>query len=302
MSGDDARQTQTTTTSLPSNQQNNVNVLLNDALRFYNQGGREFFPGDPVADFTANQIAGQQGIVDFAGGLGSQLVGDTIAANNTFLDPNVALNPANMPGFSGVVDNFVQNQTQNLTENILPYIRSGATASGQFGGTAQGIGEALATERTADSISGGLENLYLGAYGQGLNSFNQAINRAPMLFGLGLAPGQAISGVGAQQQGQNQREIQGDVARFEFEQNEPIFMLELLRQLTGQAGTYGGTTTSETVQEAGSSPINQALGGALSLASLWNPLTSVFAGLPGAAAGGAVGGPFLPQALAAGVS
>lgn len=284
MSDNEQRQRQTTTTSLPSNQQRNVDTLLNDALRYYNTGGREFYTGDPIADFTPAQISGQQQNLDFAGGVGQQLATDAISANNFFLNPENIFNPDAIPGFTGAVDDLSRTYTRNLTENILPYVRGEGTLTGQFGGSAQGVGQALAVDRTTENLGDSLSNLYLGAYGQGLDSFNQAIGRSPGLYAFGLAPGQTEQAIGGIQQNQNQRETQADIARFEFNQNEPIAMLQLLQSLTGQAGQYGGTVRSDSVTEAASSPITQALGGALSLASLWNPALSLFGSGPAASA------------------
>lgn len=301
MSGRDSRSTQTTTTTLPAGQQRNVDTLLRGALDFFNSGGRQFFPGDVVADFDPLQTQGQNAVVNFASGVGSDLVSDSINANSLFLDPNNLFNPGNIPGFQGSVDDITNTFMRALTEGILPSIRAGGTASGQFGGSASGIGQALATDRATENLGDSLSQLYLGAYGQGLDSFNRAIDRAPGLFNFGTAPGSTIAGVGGQRQGQAQDEIRGQVARHEFEQNEPIMLLNLLRDLTGQAGTFGGTQETQATQRAGTSPVNQALGGALALASLWNPALSLFGGLGGgAAAGGAATGlgPITPALLA----
>lgn len=300
MGGGTTRNKQTTTQTLPQNQQRNVDQLLSGALDYFNTGGRQFYDGDLVADQNFNQVAGQNNLVNYATGAGSDLIGRAISANDTFLDPNAIFNPDQMPGFSGVVDDFTRGYTDNLLEQVLPSVRAGATASGQFGGSASGIGEALAVDRSNQSLADGLSQLYLGAYGQGLDSFNQAQNRIPGLFGLGAQPGQIQTAVGDQQQQQAQNEIQADASRFEFEQNEPVFLLNLLRELTGGAGQYGGTTTTNATQSVDSSPVNQVLGGALGLASLWNPTASLFGGLSGAAGRGVALPPIQQQAAQVG--
>lgn len=279
MSGGETRSKQTTTMSLPANQQRNVDELMSGALDYYRGGGRAFYPGDLIAGFDPAQKVGQSMLLDYAGGAGQDLVDQAISANSLFLNPDNIFNPGNIPGFQGAVDDLTRGYTTNLLENVLPSVRAGGTSSGQFGGSASGIGQALAVDRSNQALGDALSQMYLGAYGQGLGMFNNAISRAPALFGLGTLPGQIYSDVGATRQGQEQREIQADAARHEFEQNEPIFLLNLLRDLTGQYGQYGGTQTTDTRQKTDSSPINQALGGALSLASLWNPAASLFSGL-----------------------
>ena len=70
-----------------------------------------------------------------------------------------------------------------------------------------------------------------------------------------------------------------------------MILLSLLQQLTGNAGQYGGTTTATTKQQTAQSPLNTALGLGLTAASLWNPMTALFAGIPNST--GAGGGPGL---------
>lgn len=271
MGGDSSQKSkQTTTTELPANQQGNIDQLLSGALDYYNSGGRNFFAGDTVADFDPLQTQGQNQLVNYANGAGQDLINRATSANDVFLDPNNIFNPSQIPGFQGNVDALTRGFTQNLTENILPSVRGGGTASGQFGGSATGIGEALSVERSNAGLSDSLSDLYLGSYGLGLDSFNQAQNRVPGLFNLGAAPGQITTGVGDARQNQEQAEIGGERERFEFGQNEQMILLDFLKNITGGAGQFGGTTTTEGKTTGGSgSPINQGLGGLMSLASLW---------------------------------
>jgi hypothetical protein len=271
---------QATTTELPANQQQNIDQLMAGALDYYQSGGRTFFPGDTVANFDPNQITSQDLATNFAGGAGQDFANQAIASNQFFMDPSHIYNPDNVPGFSGAVDALTRGYTQNLTENILPVIRGGDTSSGQFGGSASGIGQALAAERSNQALGDSLSGLYLGAYGQGLNQFNQAMNRSPEMFNLGLQPANIYGNVGLQNQQQAQQEIQGERERHEFAQNEDALLLTLLQSLTGNAGQYGGTTVTEGTQKGGGGGgLSQGLGGMLSLYSL-------FSGMGGAGAGG----------------
>lgn len=254
---------QTTTTTLPGNQQTNVDTLLQGALDYYNSGGRSFFPGDTVADFNPYQTQGQNQLLDFAGGTGQNLADQAIAGNQFFMDPNNILNLDNIPGYRDSQDATARAYTQNLTENILPSVRGGATSAGQFGGSASGIGQALSVDRSSQALADAQTRQDLGAYSQGLSAFNQAQNRAPSLFALGAQPGTITAGIGDANQNQQQREIDADVLRHNFGENEPLNLLSMLQQATGNAGQYGGTVDSSgtsTTTGGGSSPINQALG------------------------------------------
>lgn len=294
MGGGNQTQTQETTTTLPGNQQRNVDVLLQEALNYFRGGGREFFPGDTVANFDPFQTQGQNTLVDFATGTGQELVSGALEGNQFFTNPENIFNPENIPGFQGVTEAITRQHTDNLLQNILPQIRGGGTASGQFGGSASGIGQGLAVGQSQQALGDSLSNLNLGAYQLGLDSFNQALNRAPSLFALGAAPGSLVSGVGAERQAQDQREIGGERERFSFEQNEPAIILSLLQSLTGGAGQFGGTTTTTSETDPGSSGLLQGLGTALTLAIMLGSGGSAVPGL--AAAGGAKGGGTAPNA------
>lgn len=57
---------------------------------------------------------------------------------------------------------------QQLTEGLLPAVRSGASASGNYGSTRQGIAEGVAQGKTADALAGANANVLSDAYSQGL--------------------------------------------------------------------------------------------------------------------------------------
>lgn len=85
------------------------------------------------------------------------------------------LNPTNaMQGMlSGRPDNPYLDQqaaaitgqlTRNLNENVMPGLRSEALASGQYGGSRQGIAEGLAASRLNQDLAPALTNLYGTAF------------------------------------------------------------------------------------------------------------------------------------------
>ena len=85
------------------------------------------------------------------------------------LDPTGAMSRM----LSGRPDNPYLNQqasaitnqlTRNLNEQVMPGIRSEALASGQYGGSRQGIAEGLAASRLNQDLAPALTNLYGGAY------------------------------------------------------------------------------------------------------------------------------------------
>lgn len=278
---------QETTTSLPANQQTNIDQLMQGALDYYRNGGRTYYPGETVAGFDPYQTQGQNTILDYASGTGQQLVDQTLASNAFFTDPNNIMNPENIPGFTDSIDAMTRKYTDNLNQNILPYVRGGGTASGQFGGSASGIGQGLAVGESNQALADSTANMYLGAYESGLDSFNQAMTRAPGMFALGAQPGSIVEGVGGVRQAQDQRQIDADVARHNFAQNEPAVMLSLLQALSGTGGEYGGTTeTKGKVEGGGGGGILPGIGGLLTIASMFGGE----GGLSGLFGGGNKGG------------
>ncbi len=282
--------TQTTTQTLPGSQQRNVDVLMREALNYFQGGGRSFFPGDTVADFDPLQLQGQEQLLNYASGIGGDLVSNAIAGNQFFMDPNNIMNPDSIPGFTGVIDSMRRNSNQNLTENVLPYVRGQGTSSGQFGGSATGIGQALTVDRSQEALNDAIASMYLGAYGQGLDTFNQSLNRAPGLFALGAQPGSIVTNIGDVRQNQAQAEIGGERERFEFEQNEPAVILSLLQALTGTAGQYGLTEETTRTDTTSGGELTQALGALMAIGGLMSGNPQAAMGGVGMMGGGGAGG------------
>lgn len=106
-----------------------------------------------------------------SGLLGGQMQGVSIPG--TFgsmgaLDPTAAYQNQ----LSGKVNPYVDQMAQSITnqvnrntlENVMPSIRSGAQAAGQYGSSRQGIAEGLAASRAQQDLGSSLSNLYGSAY------------------------------------------------------------------------------------------------------------------------------------------
>lgn len=88
-----------------------------------------------------------QGALDPSGSLSKLLSG---RPDNPYLDQQANAITANL--------------TRNMQENVMPGIRSEALASGQYGGSRQGIAEGLAASRLNQDLAPALTSLYGGAY------------------------------------------------------------------------------------------------------------------------------------------
>jgi hypothetical protein len=115
------------------------------------------------------QARASQGVLDPTNSLKSLLSGQVA---NPYLDQQAQAMTANL--------------TRNLNENVMPGIRSEALASGQYGGSRQGIAEGLAASRLNQDLAPALTNLYGGAFENAQNRMfgtatglnEQAVNNA----------------------------------------------------------------------------------------------------------------------------
>lgn len=151
--------------------QNAVNLFSNDVMNratdpandFMRTGANDVMRGSfdanfgPVAGITNGNVNApqtnlvqarqSQGRLDPTGSLARMLSG---RPDNPYLDQQASA---------------ITNQlTRNLNENVMPGVRSEALASGQYGGSRQGIAEGLAASRLNQDLAPALTNLYGGAY------------------------------------------------------------------------------------------------------------------------------------------
>lgn len=275
---------QTQTTKLPSFQENAAKGYFDELMRQFNETGlqREAYQGDLVAGLTPDQIAGQDAARTFATGQGQNYANRAIDTSSYLLDPNNILDPSRIPGVQASREALIRDVTRNLTENILPQTRTGALLTGAYGGSNQGNQDALAAGRTSEAITGALANQDTALYSQGLQAMLNALQLAPQTADLGLMPARTLQAIGAQNQTQNQNEIDAEVRRHEFTQNEPLAALERFQQLVGTSGMYGGTTTGNSTTTNTSKPSTlQTLGTIASIAAIPYTGGASAAALPG---------------------
>lgn len=114
----------------------------------------------------------------------------------------------------------------------------------------------------------------------------QAVQMLPMLGNLGLQQSNILSGIGGQYQSQEQNLINADMARWNYENQQPYNMLnDYMTLLQGGAGMGG---TSSMTQPMTSSPLRGAAGGAMTGAAIGSAVPIVGTGV-GAGIGGLLG-------------
>lgn len=245
----------------------------------------ELYQGVTLAGFNPNETAGQQQLLQAAGGSVDQLAQAGSAANQFMLDPSKMLAPNQYTTAYG--DTLVQQLTQNLQRNILPNIgRQTEVAMGPYGATSrQGIREGIAIGDTAQAGGNALAKLYSDSYGQGLEAMGRAQALNPQTIASMLTGGQVQTAVGEQQRGMEQAGIDDAMQKFYLEQNLPMMRAQDIMALMNSMPGATGVSTVQGATPGGGSKISGALGGAASGAAIGSAIPGI-----GTAIGAGIGG------------
>jgi len=254
----------------------------------FERGPQQFFGGQTFADFNPLQQQAQAGQLAFGASpqLQAQLGGINQASLSALGGPeNLLSNPA----VTGALGSIESRGNRNLLENILPNVRRSAVGAGQtFGSSRADIAQAQQIGDTQQRIS----DAQAGFLGTQLNSARTAqtgaLGLAPQTLGTGLFPSQIQAGVGAQQQGLTQQQINENIARFNFGQQAPSALTsDLVNRAAGLAG-FGGTTTAN-LEGQGSNNFLGGLGGGIAGATLGSAIPGFGGGAAGATGLAALG-------------
>ena len=211
------------------------------------EAGFQLFPGPRLADFTAEQKAAQQGIVNLVGaGLSSD---PTLASAKTYMAPALGGTLASMQSFTpeaaqqymspymqSVVD-IQKREADRQGARQFQDIAARGAATGGFGGSRQAILEAEQFRNQAQLMDDIQRKGSQTAFEQAAAQFEREKNRqrtgGQQLAGLAeLAPRLAtaelgaLSGVGAQKQQQDQRATDISYQQFLEEQQFPERVLQ----------------------------------------------------------------------------
>jgi len=266
MGGGSSQPYSQTTTSTPSPQ---AQQLMGMAMPFYQQmaANPPTLPSFPMtAGFTAPQTTGQNMALQAGGAGGPQagIVGSAAGGEN-FMTSGQALSPSSNPALQSWIQSAVQPIQQTYSENIIPQIRQSAVATGQEGGSEQGIAEGIAGRGEQQAIGATTSNIANQGYLSGLNAMVQGLSLAPSIAGAQTIPAATTSAVGDVQQAQNQAMINEQIQRTMFPQLEPGLMAS---ELMGGAGAVPGGTTATTGTMPGTSLGQMLMGGGAITAGL----------------------------------
>ncbi len=220
---------------------------FDEATRLYNEYSPQYYSGQTQAGFSPDQLTAQQGIRDFAVQGAPSIMNPALSAYQQGTSANM-LDVANNP----YVNNMAQAASDRAMSSLQPElanIRSGAIASGGYGGGRQGIAEGNALTGAADAANQAAAQIYGNAYGQGLNHQLGTIGQTGALMGAGFQPYANLGLSGEQQQLSEQALIQDAQAAHQFNMNLPYQQLQNYQSgiagfqpVMGQAGVTAETT------------------------------------------------------------
>lgn len=145
----------------------------------------------------------------------------------------------------------------SLREDVMPTIRSGAGAAGQYGSTRQGVAEGLATGKTQQAIGDVTGKVVGDIYTQQLNNQMRALGLSPMMTELGAGGARGLAGLGEFLRGEEQADI--DLAQWNATQAGMAPYMQYLQTIMPTAGL--GSTQTTTMEKPGLG-MGQRLGGA----------------------------------------
>jgi len=268
---------------------------------------QQYFPDQTFISQTPEQMAILQNQFSQAGGFGAGIVDPAMQAWQS------QLAGPNRDTFRNALDVYGADVGRQFERNILPAVKDQFVMGGGRRSSRAGIAEGLAAGEATDAIArygAGLEMDF-----QRLGSQNQqfALGAAPGMMNLAQAPGQLQYGIQDQMQLDPRRQLNEDIARFDFGQNQGQWgnlynAFNLLQPMAGQFGTMtggqagtqfgeqAGTTFGETTSMGTQTGVNQSLqtGGGPSpfaqIAGVGLTAAGLASGNPFAAMGGMGGG------------
>jgi len=201
-------------------------------------------------------------------------------AGGNFLNSN--------PYLDQTYDAAAKKLTDSFSNSVVPTIASQFGASGTTGSALMGQNLTGAGGELTDSLGQLAANIYGGNYQQerdrqvqaatgltstGTNLYNTGVNErttalglSPTIAGAEYTDAEKLAGVGQQEEQQQERALQDQINRFNFNQNAPLSSLQ--DYLAMISGNYGSTSTSRGSTSTGSNPLATGIGAAATAASL----------------------------------
>lgn len=254
--GGDTPETQTVTNTTTQKadpwvgQQPYLTDLFSAGKGLYDAPGPYYYPGDTTALFSPEELKAQESVTNYASGGARDLINQGLNSQS-FLLGDVLLADSN-PYMADYAQGAIRPVWEALTRQGLPAVNSGAVASGQYGGSRQGIAQGLAMSDATQKSFDTTAKMYSDMYGQNLDALQKAVLMNEAVVKGGTLPDQLLATVGTDRRAMSQALIDDAVARWEWEQALPAAKLA---QYSGAIqGNYGGQGTSTSTGEVPGAP------------------------------------------------
>jgi hypothetical protein len=237
--------------------------------------------GNPVinnaAGYVSNTLGGNSDN-PYAGILGSGAHGTEATASGDFLNNN--------PWLDKTYDAASRKLTDSFSNTVMPGIAAQFGLNGMTDSTGHELATGTAAGNLTDSLSSLAADIYGGdyaaergrmadadkallttgsdLYGKGISERLGALSQAPGIREAQFGDAQHLQDVGAAYQGQNTKEIEDAINRFNYDQQAPYAALQDYMAMI--QGNYGGTSVSRSSVKG--NPLMQGLGTALSVAAM----------------------------------
>lgn len=251
--------------------------IFGHAATLYNNTDPQYYPGKTVSPFTDAQNTGYRGIIDKATA-GSPLMP---AMQDTALRTLQGgyLDPSSNPWLKSNVDAAMGDVTRHFQTATAPQTAGGFASAGRYGSGSYANAAANDRNLLGQNLGRVASNMYGENYAAERNRQFGAMNNIEGLLRAGYLEPTALVNAGAAQQGQNQRELSDEVARWNVEKNPASKWGELSRFYSilgannwGRSGTSFGTSAEPYFENVPMQIAGLVLGAGKTAGSLgWSP-------------------------------
>ena len=211
----------TTTNQLDPTVRPFVKYGLEEAKQLYQTDTPSYYPYQTYVSPSSQTQAGLQSVQNRALA-GNPLVPAAQQANlSTIQGANLGLSPF----FSDALRGAGQAATQQF-HDALGSVASQASKAGRYGSGAMGELQSRASTNLATALTNKAGELAYQNYANERAAQERAIMNAPQLAQADYADMQQLLNVGKEAEAYQQRALDADIARYEFEQNKPYTKLQ----------------------------------------------------------------------------
>lgn len=187
------------------------------------------------------------------------------------------------PYISAVNDRVADLGARNLSENLLPQVNNSFIRAGQFGSSGNRDLTGRAIRDTQESVLGQQSANLASGFNTALGATQQE-NQAKLAAGqglgnlaqtgqtLGLKDAAALQSIGAEQQGQTQKNLDTAYGDFENQVNYPKsqaeWMSAIIRGINPPTSTSTSTTQPASAGQLAPNPLSQVAGAGVGIGSL----------------------------------